>query len=185
VGVVVLAIAARNPEWALKLGVKILAILPKVDKDKATEFLAPIFEGLGGVSDWRTFGLGLGLSITAWIASGFTGWILMLAFWDKMPLLAGQLAIAAAGLGVAVPGAPAGVGPFEYAVTQSLTSIGYDANIARSYAFTLHSINFIVTSILGGIGLMREGMSFGQVAEEARALRRQQAQENPDIESPT
>ncbi len=183
VGVILLAVAAKNPEWALNLGIKIIAVFPKVDKEKAGEFLAPIFEGLGGVSDLRTFALGLGLSIAAWVFSGITGWVLMLAFWDRMPLLVGQLAIAAAGLGVAVPGAPAGVGPYEYAVTQSLVSLGYDANIARSYAFTLHSINFIVTSILGGIGLMREGMSFGQVAEEARALRKQQAEEKPDSES--
>jgi hypothetical protein len=93
----------------------------------------------------------------------------------------GQLAIAAAGLGIAVPAAPSGVGPFEAAVIAVLTAAGYDEEISTSYAFTLHALNFGVTSLIGLIGLVREGTSFGEVAQAARNLKQASPEKMPDI----
>ncbi len=171
VGIVVLALAARRPEWALDLGARLFGMLPRVEAETARRFLEPFVNGLGGVSDARTFALGLGASVLAWLTSGFSAWLLMLAFWERAPLIAGQLSVAAAGLGIAIPAAPSGVGPFEAAVIGVLTATGYDANIARSFAFALHALNFVVTSVLGLLGLMREGVSFGEVARSAESLR--------------
>ena len=171
-GIVALAIAARRPNWALDLGSTIIGILPRIDRAKAREFLEPFVDGLGGVSSLRVFASGIILSIVAWIASGLTAWLLMLAFWDNASLISGQLAVAAAGLGVAIPGAPGGVGPFEWAVVNALAAIHLDTDVARSYALALHLLNFGGTSILGGIGLLREGVTFSEVASQARALKR-------------
>jgi uncharacterized protein (TIRG00374 family) len=171
IGIVVLALAARYPERGLDLGSTLLAILPRIDRDKAREYLRPFVDGLGGVSNPKTFISGLLLSVVAWIASGLTAWLLMLAFWDRVSLISGQLAVAAAGLGVAIPGAPGGIGPFEWAVVNALAAIQLDADVARSFALALHLLNFGGTSILGGIGLLREGVSFSEVASQARALR--------------
>jgi hypothetical protein len=170
-GIALLAAAARRPEWALETGSRLLAILPRLTRDRAHKFLRPFVHGLGGVSDPRTFAAGLGLSILAWLFSGFSAWVLMLAFWSHVPLIAGIMAVAAAGLGIAIPAAPAGVGPYEAAVIGVLTATGYNADISRSYAFALHAVNFAVTCLFGAIGLLREGVSFGQVAREAQALR--------------
>jgi uncharacterized protein (TIRG00374 family) len=179
IGIVVLALAARYPERALRIGARLLALLPRMDADRATVFLRPFVEGLGAVSDVQTFALGFGLSVAAWLFSGVTGWALMLAFWPTMPLLMGMLAIAAAGLGVAVPAAPAGVGPFEAAVIGVLSASGYDADVSRSYAIGIHFITFAVTSLLGGVALLREGVSFGELARQAEmASRRKETSGN-------
>lgn len=171
IGIIVLAYAAQRPDGAIRLGRRILAWIPGFNEERAAKFLAPFIEGLGGVSDWRTFALGLGLSILAWLGSGFAGWLLMLAFWERAPLVMGQLAIAAAGLGIAVPAAPSGMGPFELAVIGVFDAVGYDADVSRSYAFMLHAANFTVTSLIGVIGLVREGVSFGEVARAAQGVR--------------
>lgn len=171
VGIVVLAVAARYPERGLDMGSALLAVLPRIDRNRAREFLHPFVDGLGGVSNPMTFISGLLLSVIAWIASGLTAWLLMLAFWGRASLISGQLAVAAAGLGVAIPGAPGGIGPFEWAVVNALAAIHLDVDVARSFALALHLLNFGGTSILGGIGLLREGVSFGEVASQARALR--------------
>lgn len=170
-GIVVLAVAVRRPGWALSAGASVLALLPGVERDRAHAFLLPFVEGLGGVSDLRTFTLGLGLSIFAWLVSGVAGWLLMLAFWPSVPIIVALLAVAAAGLGISIPAAPGGVGPYEAAVIGVLVGIGYNADISRSFAFALHGINFAMTTVLGLLGLLREGVSFGQVAEGARSLR--------------
>lgn len=177
VGIVVLWAAARWPAPALNLGGRLLALVPRIDEAHARTVLEPFVHGLGGVSNGRTFALGFGLSLVAWFASGLAGWLLMLAFWRSVPVIVAQLVVAAAGLGIAIPAAPSGVGPYEAAVIGVLTATGYDADIARSFAFALHGVNIAVTSIFGLLGLMREGLSFGQVAEGARSLRTRQPED--------
>ncbi len=181
-GILILAYAARRPAKALRLGSKILSFIPGVTAEKASAFLQPFVEGLGGVSSLRTFTAGMGLSIFAWLASGVNAWTLMLAFWrpSEVPLIMGQLAVAAAGLGIAVPAAPSGVGPFHAAVIGVLTAVGYNADVSRGYAFVLHAMNVVVTALFGGLGLMREGISFGEVARAAQSLRESSSPAEPD-----
>jgi uncharacterized protein (TIRG00374 family) len=174
VGIGVLAYAARHPEGALRLGARLMALLPKIDEEKADSFLKPFVEGLGGVSDWRIFVGGLLLSLMSWLGSGIVGWILMYAFWDKPPLIDGMMVIAAAGLGIAIPAAPSGVGPYQAAVIGALVTIGYDPNISRSFAFLLHIMGFAQTTFFGIIGLLREGVSFGEMARAAQSLQEDQ-----------
>jgi glycosyltransferase 2 family protein len=169
-GIIFLAFAAHYPEPALSFGSRVLAILPRIGREQAEHFLRPFVEGLAGVSRWPVFIGGMILSVIAWLASGFAAWVLMHAFWDKAPLIMGMLAVAAAGLGIAVPAAPSGVGPFEAVVLAAFTAIGYEDNLTRSYALTLHLVNFLVTSVIGIIGLVREGTSFAEVARAAEAV---------------
>lgn len=181
-GIVFLALASRYPEWALEFGSTVMAMVPRISKDSARGFLSPFVDGLGAVSSFRAFGLGMLLSFLSWVISGFVSWLLMLAFWDTVPVMVGHLAVVAAGMGIAVPAAPGGLGPFEAAIVGVLTAIKYDADISRSYAFALHGINIIMTSLLGILGLFREGVSFGQVAREAQQLKGS-SQENRARES--
>lgn len=169
-GIAALAYAARRPDGALKLGARVMSLAPGITRERATAFLEPFIEGLGGVSNLRTFALGLVLSVAAWLGSGLAAWLLMHAFWQHPPIIMGQLAVAAAGLGLSIPSAPSGLGPFHAAVIGVFTAVGYDADISRSYAFTLHAINFSVTTLLGILGLLREGASFGEVARAAHSL---------------
>ena len=55
VGVIVLALAARYPEPALKVGVWALALIPGISRERADDFLSPFVDGLGAVSDLRNF----------------------------------------------------------------------------------------------------------------------------------
>jgi len=173
-GLIALALAARFPEGALRLGARILAVLPRISYDQAHTFLKPFVDGLGGVAHIRTFAIGFGLSLVAWIMSGAVGWLLLLAFVPGAPIMAGMLAIAGAGLGFSVPAAPSGVGPYHAAVIGVLTAVGFNADVSRSYAFVLHASNFLMTSLLGIIGLVREGVTFREVAAQARSLREAQ-----------
>ncbi len=173
-GLLILAIAARWPIQTLRLSSHVFSRLPTFTQQKANALVARTIQGLSGVSDLRTFGLGLGLSVAAWLMSGVTAWVLMLAFWPHAPLMVGYLAVVASGLGMAVPAAPSGFGPFQAAIISVLVAINYDADASRSYAFALHLLNFLMTSLLGGVGLIREGSSFHEVARLAKSLHDQE-----------
>lgn len=183
IGIIVLALAARFPTPALKIGSRILSLAPSFDAKRAEQFLAPFIHGLAGVSDWRIFFGGLLLSLIAWVISGVAAWVLMFAFFPSANLIDGMLTVAAAGLGIAIPAAPSGIGPFEAAVIGALSAVGYDADLSRSYALTLHILNFLITSVLGVIGLAREGVSFSEVARAAESAKVDSEDTPPDEDS--
>jgi uncharacterized protein (TIRG00374 family) len=170
-GIVLLAIAARAPDFFLRVGSRVLGWIPRLSEERAQAFLRPYVDGLAALKSWRVFFEGLGLSLAAWALSCMAGWVLMFTFWESVPLRDGFLAIAAAGLGISVPGAPSGIGPFEAAVTEVLTYVGYAREAAVGYAFVMHAANIAMTSIIGVIGLLREGVSF---QEALQGIRQQQ-----------
>ncbi|MBN1311223.1 MAG: flippase-like domain-containing protein [Anaerolineae bacterium] len=171
VGVVVLALAARYSEPALKVGVWMLALLPGVSRERAHAFLSPFVEGLGAVSDLRSFAAGFGMSLACWAVSGLSAWLLMLAFWQDVPIPVAAFVLGTTGLGVAIPAAPASVGTFQAAVLAACTAAGYDLSTSQSFSIALHLSSFVPTCLLGFIGLLREGVSFGQVAQQAQELK--------------
>lgn len=174
----ILAITVRYPDGALSFGTRVLSLVPGIGDEKAKSLLETFVDGLSGVASLRVFALGLFYSVIAWLGSGVLGWVMMLAFWDNVPLIDGMASVAAAGLGIAVPGAPSGIGPFHAAIYAFMTSIGYDPNTTRSFAIMMHGFSFLATSAVGAIGLIREGMSFGQVlaaAESAQATTNREA----------
>ncbi len=169
-GVIVVALAARYPEPALKVGTWTLALIPGISRERANAFLAPFVDGLGAVSDWRNFAIGFGMSLACWAVSGLSTWLLMLAFWPAIPIPVAAFVLGAAGLGVAVPAAPASVGPFQAAVIGALVAVGYDLSTSQSFSIALWLSTLVVTCLLGIGGLLREGVSFGQVARQAQQL---------------
>jgi uncharacterized protein (TIRG00374 family) len=174
-GIGVLAVAAHYPRFVLQLGSRVLGLIPRFSEARGHTLLQPYVDGLAALRDWSVFFVGLGISILAWIVSCLAGWVLMLAFWNRPPLRDGFLAIAAAGLGISVPGAPSGIGPFEAAVTEVLAFVGYIREAAFGYALVLHAVNIATTSLLGMVGLLREGVSF----KEALQATEQQQESRP------
>jgi len=167
VGIAILAVAAHRPDFILRLGGRILGLIPRFSGGRGQEILRPYVDGLAALRSWRVFFAGIGLSIAAWIISCLGGWVLMLAFWGQPPLRDGFLVTAAAGLGISVPGAPSGIGPFEAAVTEALAYVSYNRETALGYAFVLHAAGIAVTSLLGAVGLLREGVSFQEALRGA------------------
>jgi uncharacterized protein (TIRG00374 family) len=182
-GIVFLALAARYQEWALRFSAKTLSILPRVSEDTGRAFVKPFIDGLSGVSDWRIFVGGLSVSIVGWLVSALATWAVLLAFWPETSFIRGVLVVATAGLGFSVPSAPSGVGPYEAAVIGALTALGYEANASRIFAIGLHLISFSATSILGIIGLLREGVSIKDITTEAGALKTQLASDSGALAS--
>lgn len=175
VGIGALYLAARFPEWIANTAGRLLERFPLPERFTAEGIVGQLesfLDGLVSLRDPAAFSKALGYSALAWLMSGVAGWVLLFAFdeFGRPGLEIGFLAIAAAGLGIAVPSLPGAVGPFEAAVKLALVAVGYAQEPALSYALVLHGINFVTTSVLGAIGLLREGLSFGEVASAAREL---------------
>ena len=62
-------------------------------------------------------------------------------------------------MGIAVPSAPANLGTFEGSLVGGLSLLGISSSAALAYAVVMHFMQFIVTGVLGFIGLSRAGQS--------------------------
>ena len=66
-------------------------------------------------------------------------------------------------LGIALPSAPASLGVYEGTMVIALSILGIDKNSALSTAIILHSLQILITSLLGIVGLAVHGLSLADV----------------------
>ena len=66
-------------------------------------------------------------------------------------------------LGIALPSAPASLGVYEGTMVIALSVLGIDKNSALSTAIILHSLQILITSLLGIVGLAVHGLSLADV----------------------
>ena len=77
-----------------------------------------------------------------------------------------------AAFGVAVPSSPGQIGVFEAAVSLALvTAVGQAVSTtAASFGIIYHAVQYLVLIILGVIGLIAQGESFGSLVRQSREL---------------
>lgn len=81
-------------------------------------------------------------------------------------------ALSVIAFGGAVPSSPGAVGVYELAGSAGLRAVGYPAEVALSVAVTIHVTQILVTGLLGGWFLAKEGESIADLARAARGLAR-------------
>ena len=65
---------------------------------------------------------------------------------------------AVGGFGFAVPSAPSGIGPFEWAIIFGLSLIGVDRTVAAPYALVYHMMGILPIVVIGFIFLFMLGV---------------------------
>jgi glycosyltransferase 2 family protein len=160
IGLIVLFIMANNRkivhQWITKKGEKIPLIqryvLPGLDSllngfsilTKPGQFLLSLF--------W------IGLCWTFW---AFLYFLAIRTFIPQAPFWWAIFTQAVLAMGIALPSAPGGLGVFEGAIVGALSVLGVkDQSISLGMALVLHAIQIVISFILGGIGLLRQGWTF-------------------------
>jgi glycosyltransferase 2 family protein len=103
-----------------------------------------------------------------WIIGSWILWVVLLfyAFRIIEPGAPFWWAIFAEGvlaLGIALPSAPASLGVYEGTMVVALSVLGIDKNSALSTAIILHSLQILITSLLGIIGLSIHGFTLAEI----------------------
>lgn len=113
----------------------------------------------------------LACTAIAWAFSLGTGYVLMLAFYDRGDWAAVALFTASASFAVAVPAVPGNLGTYELSILLALGSLGYGEplEVATAFAVMVHAVNLGINAVLGIIGFMREGMTVRTLSDGIRA----------------
>jgi uncharacterized protein (TIRG00374 family) len=163
----ILLVSVHSPSWIYKVLNVIVRIFPFIGRINSIGLLERILDGLQPLTSWRGLSR-IGLwTIIAWVFGLFEVWSLALLFpdWPQTAVVRAGLALALVGasLSIVVPFTPAGVGPFEAAVIFALTSAGASHEIGVTYAVVWHTGLVLFYGLWGVIGLLAQGVSFGQV----------------------
>jgi hypothetical protein len=166
-GLVVLVVLSVNKPRALRwldLIVQRLTFLQRLPLHKIAN---DILDGFVVLAKPALFLRVVGWTLVSWALSVAGGYLLMYVFWDSADWGAAMLLIAAASFAVAIPAAPGSVGTYEWSIVLALGAFSYGEPLesATAYAVVVHAVNLGLFAIMGGIGLLREGISLTQLRE--------------------
>ena len=149
-GVIALALYGERPFVAVARGLGRLPLVPGEAIERAASNVA---HGLAGLRRWRLALGGLLWTSFSWVLVSISFWLVTLAFGLDVPPVAGLLVLAATGLAMILPAAPASLGVFEAATLVALAAYGVSESEALSYALVLHALNFFPYLVAGAVAL--------------------------------
>jgi uncharacterized protein (TIRG00374 family) len=162
IGLVVIYIMARNRQ-------RVLAWIDQVGerwsfvKKLAGHRVVAFFDGLGIITDGRLFLRALGWESLNWLVSILQYYIFLRAFFQAPSLLWVLFALGVGALGIAAPSSPGAIGVFEAVLVGALVVFGVNASPATAFALSVHISAYIVTGVIGGYGLYKDGESLSSL----------------------
>ena len=113
------------------------------------------------------------------VLSLFHWWIVVFSYglafrgfsFDTLPWSAPYLTLGLVGLGVALPSAPAFVGPLHFAIIYSLSNVySIPTSTAAGFAVVIHLLMMIPVTVVGLMLMWKEGFTIGQIRKKADHL---------------
>lgn len=132
--------------------------------------LAAFFSGLEVLTDGKRFLRAISWGLLNWAVAVVQYFILLRAFSPQGEFLWATFGLGVAALGVAAPSSPGAVGVYELAVVGAMSLFGMDPAVGLAYALTAHLTQYLMTTILGSIGLFRDGLSLTGIYQRARSM---------------
>ncbi len=147
-----------------------IRFLPARLGQRLTQMLGSFILGLHSLRSPRDL-LAIGLfSFAAWFSEAMQYVVVLTAFglFDdaRTRVFAALFTMVAANLSIAIPAAPGGVGPFEWAGSLALGALGIASERALPAVLVAHAIQYLVVSALGVFFIAREGIKLTQAVEE-------------------
>jgi uncharacterized protein (TIRG00374 family) len=152
----------------------IKALLPQPLAKKIVGILDAFLEGMQVMRNGRQLFMVVLLSLATWVGFALSFWPVMLAFdfGAPVPYYAPFLVIAFDALGLTIPGAPAGIGIFQYVtvvalrITFTLSGAKLAANfdeVAAVFSLVLHFSQAAPEVLVGLYCFLRENVSLREV----------------------
>jgi glycosyltransferase 2 family protein len=157
-GLIAMYILARNRQrvlgWIDRAGER-WNLVKKISGRRVTAF----FDGLGILTAGRLFLQALGWESINWLVAILQYYLFLRAFFPSPSPLWVIFALGVGALGIAAPSSPGAIGVFEAALVGALVVLGADASSALAFALSVHITSYIITSLIGGYGLYKDGES--------------------------
>lgn len=133
--------------------------------------VAAFLDGLSILANPSLFLQSLGWILLNWCLGFLQFYFFILAFLPQGKPLWAAFLLGAVALGVSAPATPGSLGVYELVVVSALSLFDANPSQAAAVAFTAHALQYLISGILGGIGLFRDGESLSGLYSKVRSLR--------------
>ncbi len=152
------------PDFSLSLFERVTRYLPSRLSSRLGTMLQSFIVGLRSLRSPRDMAAIALLSAAVWTCES-SSYFLMLSAFDVLPsqplrAVAAVFMMVLINLGVLIPAAPGGLGPFEAAGVFALSTLGVSGTSAAGVALGSHAVQYLLITGLGLIFVWREGISF-------------------------
>ncbi len=150
---------------------RILFLLPPQISKRLSRVFGSFILGLRSLKSPGGVALVILLSLLTWVTEA-SHYFLVLSAFNLLPDISARVIEAGVmmvivNLGILIPAAPGGIGPFEYAGVLALDASGVRPEIAFSTALVAHGIQYGVVTLQGLVLTAREGIGLTQTVEES------------------
>jgi uncharacterized protein (TIRG00374 family) len=149
-GIVLVALAARDPDRAERFAWRATRRLPPRWHTRFTRAAAHFVDGLGAFRGRTRLVAIFGTSAAMWLADVAMYWVVgEFAFGLDLPIGAYFLLEGIGNLALAVPATAAGIGTFDYLTLLAAKGIDVNPNKATAYVLTMHALAVLPVTIMG------------------------------------
>ncbi|HZP25575.1 MAG TPA: lysylphosphatidylglycerol synthase transmembrane domain-containing protein [Dehalococcoidia bacterium] len=164
-GLIVLLWATSQKHRADRLVNLLLRVVPGKFQASARELADAFLEGMRSLQSPTAMASVLAATVIAWLLEATMYYFVGLSFDLGEPFTTYLLVTGAANLAITVPSTSGGVGPFELATRETLTSLGVASGTASAYAIALHGFLLLPVIAAGLICLWAINLSLVRVAK--------------------
>jgi uncharacterized protein (TIRG00374 family) len=128
-----------------------------------------LMSGLDALNSARGVLIVTGWSLVTWIAMIGIFWTILQVFFPGASLVPATFLVCVEAVGWAVPAAPGNWGAFDKIAREALVGpFGFPVEPAVGYALVAHLFSYLAVNVVGVIGLMRYGLSLGEISARAQ-----------------
>lgn len=142
---------------------RFLARLPWVDRPRLMNMAGSLIDGLSGVTTLRLGPALLFWSLIIWADIAVYYWLVLLAFDQTQPFVAGLAVSSVTALGMTIPSSPGYLGVFEVLTRETMGLFGMEPATALTYALVAHAIVYVVFTLLGLVGMVQQNLSYSEI----------------------
>ena len=162
VGLGMIYFLARNRQrvldWVDRMGERYRLV-----KKLAGRRVIAFFDGLAILTDGRLFLKALGWEGLNWLVGILQYYLFLRAFFPHPNLLWAVFAVGVGALGIAAPSSPGAIGVYEAVLVGALVVFGLEASATIAFALSMHIISYLLTGLIGGYGLYKDGESLSSM----------------------
>jgi hypothetical protein len=168
---ILLIIAANKPNLSIRVLKWICDRIAVLDSETWIGRLNNLLRGLETLTRWKDASILLLLSGLVWMPIILGYYTAIKAVNLEITLLEAAFVVCIAAFSLAAPSSPGGLGVQEAAIVFAMTGIlGFPDDESVGFALIYRALYYILTGVLGVIGIYRLGETFGSVIDSTRTL---------------
>jgi uncharacterized protein (TIRG00374 family) len=178
--------AANLPDVSIRIVAWFCDRIRFLDTDRWTAMARNLLQGLDTLTRWKDAFILLLLSILVWIPLILGYYIGINALNLDASVSEAAFVVCIAAFSLAAPSSPGGLGVQEAAIAFAMSGVlNFPSDAAVSFALVYRALYYILTGVLGIIGINRLGETFGSVVASTRSLMKSQSENESETANPS